>query len=289
MKTDRIDKIDIGSKEYPDGLREIANPPKQLYCAGNIDLLNSKALAVVGSRKFTIYGKQVAIMVGRRIAKAGIPVVSGLAYGIDAFAHQGVVEEGGKAIAVLGSGIKRMGPASNRQLMSDLLDKGGLVVSEYDPEMPANRKTFPERNRIISGLSTGLIVVEANHNSGALITAQFANEQGRTVYAVPGNINSQFSLGSNLLIRDGAVPLIIIDDVIRDMGIDIEQEESVKAELGEDEISIVNSISRHGGITADGIAKECNMRVSQVNAICTVLEIKGVIEIYGGKIHLAKH
>ncbi|MBQ0040575.1 MAG: DNA-processing protein DprA [Clostridiales bacterium] len=288
LEFEKIERIDIGSKEFPDKLRNIPNPPQQLYCVGNIGLLNQKSIGVVGSRKFTMYGKGVAQMVGRRLAQSGVPVVSGLASGIDAYAHQGVVEANGKGIAVLGSGVKMMSPIKNRPLMWELLEAGGLLLSEYEPERPAEPYTFPERNRIISGLSHSLIVVEANHNSGALITAQHANEQGRQVYAVPGNINSQFSLGSNLLIRDGATPLIVVDDVIRDMGAEIAVSEEIQHALGEVELKIYNEVRKYNGVTPDRVAAALNMRVAQVNAIATVLEIKGVLEIYAGKLHLAK-
>lgn len=285
---EKIERIDRDSREFPDKLRDIPNPPQQLYCAGNLDLLNTTSIGVVGSRKFTIYGKQVAMMIGKKLAQAGIPVVSGLAYGIDGFAHQGVLEGGGKAICVLGSGLKLMSPERNRKLMFDLLDAGGLVLSEYEPEMPAEPWTFPARNRIISGLSKAVVVVEANYNSGALITAQHAIEQGRTVYAVPGNINSQFSLGSNLLIRDGAMPLIVVDDVIREIGGDITLSSQELESLGEDEMAIINIVRKYNGVTPDKVAEALNLMVGQVNSIVTVLEIKGVVEVYCGKIHLAK-
>lgn len=285
---EKIERIDWDSKEFPDKLRDIPNPPQQLYCAGNLDLLNTTSIGVVGSRKFTIYGKQVAMMIGKKFAQAGIPVVSGLAYGIDGFAHQGVLEGEGKAICVLGSGLKLMSPEKHRKLMFDLLDAGGLVLSEYEPEMPAEPWTFPARNRIISGLSKAVVVVEANHNSGALITAQHANEQGRAVYAVPGNINSQFSLGSNLLIRDGAIPLIVVDDVIREIGGDITLSDHEIESLGDDEMAIINIVRKHNGVTPDKVAEALNLMVGQVNSIVTVLEIKGVVDVYCGKIHLAK-
>ena len=288
LEFDKIERLDINSKEFPDKLRNIPNPPQQLYCVGDIGLLHRESIGVVGSRKFTMYGKGVAQMIGRRLAQSSVPVVSGLASGIDSYAHQGVVEVGGKAIAVLGSGVKMMSPIKNRPLMWELLEAGGLLLSEYEPERPAEPFTFPERNRIISGLSHSLIVVEANHNSGALITAQHANEQGRQVYAVPGNINSQFSLGSNLLIRDGATPLIVVDDVIRDMGTEVAVPEEVNLALGEVELEIYNEVRKYNGVTPDRVAAALNMRVAQVNAIATVLEIKGVLEIYAGKLHLAK-
>ena len=285
----KIERIDIESKEFPDKLRHIPNPPQQLFCVGDIGLLQEKSAGVVGSRKYTMYGKSVATMVGRSFAMSGIPLVSGLAYGIDGFAHEGVLQVDGKGIGVLGSGLRMMSPAKNRKLMFDLLDAGGLVVSEYEPEFPAEAWSFPARNRIISGLSEILIVVEANHNSGALITAQHANEQGRIVYAVPGNINSQFSLGSNLLIRDGAIPLVVIDDAIREMGREVRLEEKLVLDLGEDEIKLVEELRKYNGVTADRLATALNMSVGKVNAIATILEIKGTVQTYSGKIHLAKH
>ena len=283
-----IQRIDINSSDYPIRLREIPDPPGQLYCAGDISLLQSDSVAVVGSRKYTIYGKNVALMLGKRLAECGVPVVSGLAYGIDGFAHEGAVEAGGKIIGVLGSGINRMSPRKNFNLMMKGYSQGGLILSEYEPEEEARSYTFPRRNRIISGLSKAVVVVEASLNSGSLITAQHAAEQGRTVYAVPGNINSQFSIGSNLLIRDGAVPLVIIDEVVRGIGIDPEEIRKALPDLGEDELKIYESLSRRQGATADMIAADCGMSTALVNSIITVMEIKGLTESFAGKIYLAK-
>jgi len=280
--------ITKGSLEYPNRLREIPSAPAQLYYAGDISLLKRESVAVVGSRKYTMYGKNVALMIGRRLAECGVPVVSGLAYGIDAFAHQGALENGGRIIGVLASGILKMTPRRNHDLMMKGLEAGGLVVSEYPPDEDAMPYTFPLRNRIISGLGTRTVVVEANFNSGALITAQYSIDQGRQVYAVPGNINSQFSMGSNLLIRDGATPLVIIDDVIRDLGIDPHERKTASEELRPDEMLVYEAVSRNDGITPDMIAGETGMKIALVCSITTVLEIKGLVETCGGKIYLAK-
>lgn len=290
MRTiDKIVKIDNRSIEFPQKLREIPNPPKQLYCTGNTELLYSKSIAVVGSRKFTMYGKCVAQMIGKKFAQYGVPVVSGLANGIDSFAHQGMMEVKGKGIGVLGSGIKQMGPRRNYNLMLDMIDAGGLIVSEYEPDEPGNKATFPQRNRIISGLSEAVIVVEANFNSGALITAQYANSQGRTVFAVPGNINSQFSMGSNLLIRDGAIPLIVVDDALKELGIEKKKDSLPAIECGKDEMEIVNVMMKHNGIAVDNIANEINRRVGEVNAVLTVMEIKGIVQSNCGKFYLTQN
>ena len=282
----KIIRIDKDSSEYPGQLKNIPNPPKQLYCCGNTELLYKDSVGVVGSRKFTIYGKGVAIMLGNTLAKAGIVVVSGLANGIDSFSHQGMLESGGMGIGVLGSGINKMGPKKNFNLMLDILKNDGLIVSEYEPDFPGNPTTFPQRNRIISGLSKKVVVVEANFNSGALITAQCANEQGREVYAIPGNINSQFSMGSNLLIRDGAIPLIIFDDIIKDLGINPPNRVMPSAECGEDEMKVVNALMKENGSSVDKISKNINKMVGETSAILTIMEIKGIVESSAGKYYL---
>lgn len=283
----KIQRIDINSSEFPSRLKNIPDPPEQLYCAGDISLLQEDSVAVVGSRKYTVYGKTVAMMIGRRLAECGIPVVSGLALGIDAFSHQGALDAGGKVIGVLAGGLQRMTPKSNLGLMKRGLEMGGLVVSEYPPDVQPRPFSYPLRNRIISGLGKILVVVEANFNSGALITAQHASNQGRTVYAVPGNINSQFSAGSNFLIRDGASPLVVIDDLVRDLGKDPGDTGKRLPQLGEDERMLLNEIRLYNGVTPDTLSGRTGKSVSLINSLVTVMEIKGIVETYGGKIYLA--
>ncbi len=288
MKTlANIQIIDIKSSEYPSRLKEISSPPNRLYCIGDISLLNRKSVGIVGSRKFTIYGKSVASMIGKRLGECGVPVVSGLAYGIDAFAHEGTLDANGKIIGVLASGINKMSPKKNFELMIKGIENGGLIISEYEPDFEAKKYTYPARNRIISGISECLAVVEANFNSGALITAQHAAEQGRTVFAVPGNITSQFSMGSNLLIRNGATPLIVIDDLIRYLGINPETLNPEKFALEGDELQIYNIVSKYNGVRADSIAFDIGKSIEFVKSIITVMEIKGVLVTCGGKIYLA--
>jgi len=290
MSEDKFVVIERESDEYPQKLRDIANAPRQLYCSGDISLLKRNSVSIVGSRKFTVYGKQMAILIGKAIGRTGIPVVSGLANGIDTFAHEGTLCEGGKAIAVLGTGIGNVYPAGNRLLYKKIAETG-LVVSEYPPSFPGAGYSFPARNRIISALCDSLVVVEAGVRSGALITAGLAIEQGKNDYAVPGNINSQFSLGTNLLIRDGATPLIIVEDVLRDMGVDTvssEEAEGPEQRYGQDENAVMECLKTRNGCNVNELAHELNKKPASVNAILTVLEIKGAIMTYGGKIHLAK-
>lgn len=281
-------KIDIDSVEYPAKLRNIPNPPQQLYCTGNTGLLSERSIGVVGARKNTVYGKNVAIMIGRRLAESGLVVTSGLALGIDGYSHEGALEAGGKVIGVLGSGIDHMTPQRNRSLMMRGLDNGGLVVSEYPPEAEGFKSSFPARNRIISGLSEALVVVEAGLDSGSLITAKCASEQGRTVYAVPGNINSQTSIGCNLLIRDGAVPLIIIDDMIRDIGAAPKKTDFVNNDLDSDERMVFDVVRQMSGATMEEIISGTGFSPGLANSLVTVMEIKGVVESYAGRIYLSR-
>lgn len=289
MVEEKFVVIEKESDDYPQKLRDIANPPRQLYCTGDISLLRKKSVSVVGSRKYTMYGKQMAILIGRTIGRTGIPVVSGLANGIDTFAHEGTLREGGKAIVVLGTGIGNIYPAGNKLLYKKIAETG-LVISEYPPSFPGAGYSFPARNRIISALCDSLIVVEAGVRSGALITAGMAVDQGKTVYAVPGNINSQFSLGTNLLIRDGATPLIIVDDVLSDMGMEVgnEEDDTSSKHFGPDENTVLECLKKRNGCNVNELAHELNKKPASVNAILTVLEIKGAIITCGGEIHLAK-
>ncbi len=282
----KIQRIDINSSEYPARLRDIPDPPRQLYCAGDISLLHDDSVAVVGSRKYTLYGKTVAGMVGRRLGECKVTVVSGLAYGIDAFAHEGALDAGGKVIGVLASGLNRMSPKRNYGLMKRGLEMGGLVLSEYEPDEPAEKYKYPQRNRIISGLAVCTAVIEANVNSGSLITAQHATEQGRPVYAVPGNINSQFSIGCNLLIRDGAFPLVVIDDLVRAAGKDPASKEETEGRMGADEKAVYDAAARYNGAPLDRLAEDTKMSASSLNAIVTVMEIKGFISTYAGKVYI---
>lgn len=279
-------KLDYESQDYPYRLRQIDDPPKQLYCIGDVSSFAKTSVAVVGSRKYTVYGKQVSKMIGRRLSEAGVSVVSGLANGIDAFAHEGALQKSSRPIAVLGGGLRQMYPPSNLHLMEKVA-QNGIVVSEYEPDFKGQRWSFPRRNRIISGLSDAVILVEANANSGALITAQYAISQGKTIYAVPGNINSHFSAGTNQLIRDGATPLFIIDDVLMDLGVKLPCTLDAMDELSDNERKIVLAIQEHGEMNVDEIAKITDTKTTQVNGILTILEIKGVLSSCAGKFYLA--
>ncbi len=206
-------------KEYPSKLLQIYNPPECLYLKGNLpESINSinKNIAIVGSRNMSTYGKEMAKMLARDLAKAGINIISGLARGIDGQAHRGALEGEGYTLGVLGCGVNHVYPRENIELFVEMEKRGG-IISEYEPGMPTLPKNFPERNRIISGLSDGVIVIEAQKKSGSLITAEYALEQGKQVYAVPGRAYDNNSEGTNNLLKMGAICVTCADDILWDL------------------------------------------------------------------------
>jgi DNA protecting protein DprA len=288
IKTEQIEVVKIGDRDYPKLLNYIANPPEKLYYAGDITIASKPAMAVVGARKATHYGKWAAYGFAQKLVEYDIVVVSGMAYGIDAIAHKGAVENQGRTIAVLGCGIDICYPASNASLREEILKKG-LLLSEYEPGASPMPYRFPMRNRIISGLCIGTIIIEAGLNSGSLITAECAAEQGRNIYALPGNINSMYSFGTNKLIKDGAIPLILFDDILDELGIARQQApETLKIELGKDERIVYECVLGFGETTADFISRSTGKPPSEVNAMVTILEMKGLLQTAIGKIFIAK-
>lgn len=204
MKKNNIDIISIEDKEYPNILKEIYDPPICLYIRGDKEILNNKSISIVGCRQATNYGREVARNFAYNISKQDINIISGLAVGIDSEAHLGAVGANKKTVAVLGNGLDTIYPKENINLSQKILDSGGAIISEYPLGTKPKKENFPARNRIISGMSSGLLVVEAKEKSGTLITVDFALEQGRDVFVVPGNITSENSAGTNDLIRQGA-------------------------------------------------------------------------------------
>jgi len=184
---------------------------------GDINILNEPSIAVIGCREYSEYGKKSAYYFSYNLAKAGLNIVSGLAKGIDSFSHLGCLAAGGKTIAIIGSGLDNIYPKENIELANMIIKSGGCIISEYPLGTKPEKNNFPARNRIISGLSQAVLVIEAQENSGSLITANFALEQGKDVFAVPGNINSKNSLGTNLLIQEGAFPALNYKDILKNL------------------------------------------------------------------------
>lgn len=287
-----IKKITIDDAAYPKILRTIANPPKMLYYIGDISILEGTCVSVVGARRCSDYGRYVASKLAGRLAENGVTVVSGMAMGIDSYAHIGALKAGGKTVAVLGNGPDICFPSGSTELKARI-EAEGLILSEYPPGTHPAKGTFPMRNRIISGLSCATVVVEAGLGSGSLITAERAAEQGRTVYAVPSNITSVMGLGCNRLIQDGAIPIAVIDDVVSDLALGglctkAEGPSHILKQLGKDEIEIYKYILKYGETSSENLAKALKKEPRELNPIITVLEMKGIIGSGLGKIFIAK-
>lgn len=210
----KIIKITMENEKYPILLKQIYDPPKCLYVMGNIEILNNPSIAIVGCREATEYGKKAATYFSYNLAKQNVTIVSGLARGIDSYSHIGALKANGKTIAVIGSGLDIIYPKENEQLAKKIVEQGGAIISEYPLGTRPQKEHFPARNRIISGISQATLVIEAKEKSGSLITADFAMEQGKDVYSVPGNINSKNSVGTNNLIKDGAIPVSKFSDIL---------------------------------------------------------------------------
>ncbi|CDZ74911.1 DNA processing protein DprA [Peptoniphilus sp. ING2-D1G] len=269
-------------QNYPEKLRYIENSPKILYAIGDLSLLETKSVAIVGSRKHSNYGAAVVEYIVNSLKNKGVTVISGLAYGIDALSHKHALEKDIRTIGILGGGVDIVYPKSNEYLYNKIIEKN-LLISEYAPGSYPKPYRFPLRNRIISGLSEAVVIVEARSKSGSLITARLAAEQGREVFAVPGNINSIYSEGTNLLIRDGAQILASTDDLLFCLGCDNSTELSNSnrfKDLGEDERKILDLINS-GVNEISLIAMKLKTDVSVINSIMTILEIKDLVNIEG--------
>lgn len=265
-------------KAYPDLLGEIHNPPTTLHIVGEIP--DAPMLAIVGTRKPTTYGQTVAYRLAKDLALAGVCIVSGLAYGIDGIVHRAALDARGKTIAVLGSGLDRCYPTSHRGLMRDIVQNGGAVISEYTPGTPPLKHHFPARNRIIAGLSLGVLVPEADARSGSLITAKLALEENRQVFAVPGPITSDRSSGPNNLLKAGATPVTTAADILIALGIPIPTltkiegaspfEQAILVALGE------------GALSTEDLAAMFDVPISTLLSTLSLLEMSGNIRSLAG-------
>jgi len=261
--------------EYPPLLRELHDPPAGLFLrgAGEVGLLYEPAVAIVGARACSSYGSQVARLLGRELAAAGLVVLSGLARGLDGEGHRGALEAGGATVAVLGCGVDRDYPAAHAQLASRICERG-LVVSEYAPGVEPAPWRFPARNRIIAGLAAATVVVEARERSGALITADFALEAGREVFAVPGEITSSLSAGTNALLRLGATPLTRAGDVLEALG--IESAAASALELGESARAVLEAVTLEPA-GADRLVRGTGLDAAAVATALAELELAGAV------------
>lgn len=270
--------------DYPPVLQELPDAPPVLYVRGTLTPADNWAIAIVGTRKATTYGRDMAYQLAQGLVAAGLTVVSGLALGVDAAAHQGALDAGGRTIAVLPVGIDTIYPPEHRQLAQNIVKQGALLT-EFPPGTQAERKNFAPRNRIMSGLSLGVIIVEAPDKSGALLTADSAAEQGREVFAVPGQTTSSGSKGSNRLIQDGAKLVMSVDDVLNELNLtrnttQTRQEVQQIAPENEQERTLLALISiepQH----VDDLCRQTNLPVAAVSSTLALMELKGMVRQVG--------
>jgi len=275
--------------EYPGPLKEIHDPPLALYVRGTLESRDNKAIAVVGTRRPTHYGQRCAETLAGQLARAGVSVISGLALGIDTVAHRGALKAKGRTVAVLGSALDCLYPSSNASLANEICEQGA-VMSEFPFGRRPDRTTFPMRNRIVSGLSVGVLVVEADRRSGALITAKEALEQGRSVFAVPGRIDSPASRGCHVLIREGARLVTDVDDILAESEFLFASSAKPaghagpqKPELCDVEEKIMNCLER-GEQSVDALIRDSGLPAGRVSALLIGLEMKRMVRMLPGRL-----
>ncbi len=286
LKDENASLITYFDEKYPKKLKNIEGFPYVLYCKGNLDASDNISIAVVGSRKATGYGKYTAEKFTMELSCLGVTIISGLAAGIDSVAHKTAIANNTKTIGVIGCGIDIIYPKKNENLYNDIVASGGAVITEFPFGMEPVPANFPIRNRIISGLSNGVLVIEAQEKSGTLITAGHAADQGKEIFAVPGNIDSLFSKGTNALIKDGAKLVTCIDDIIDEI---FELKNLVKAEknklslsFNRNELKIID-ILKTGNKSIYEITENTDMEISDILSTLTVLEMKNIVKQMSGK------
>ena len=285
-------ELSIEDERYPKLLKEIKNAPKKIYVEGNIEILNNPAITVVGSRNMSEYGKNITKEIVKDLVKNNLVIISGLAVGIDTVAHKTCLENGGKTIAVIGSGLNKIFPSENIALYNEIIKNGGCVISEYEPDVVAQKRFFPMRNRILSGLSLGTLVMEATYRSGTSITANYAIMQNRKLLCVPNCVGAKNSVGILNLIKKGAKLVTSSNDVLYELGYskrsfedDIKlQEEKIKMieaniliDVDEEIKTVYNYIKEKGITNIECMLEDLKMDISSINASVTVLEIKGLV------------
>ncbi|HYG80322.1 MAG TPA: DNA-processing protein DprA [Pyrinomonadaceae bacterium] len=293
---------------YPALLREIFDPPVTLYLKGAWEeCLNAPCVAVVGSRRSSTYGQNAAQMLARDLAQRGVTIISGLARGIDAAAHRGALEAGGRTVAVTGTGLDEVYPRDHKKLAQEILAGGGALVSEFPLGTPPAPQNFPYRNRVISGLSLGVLVVEAAENSGSLITARLALEQGREVFAVPGNITSRNSFGTNYLIKGAGAKLVqqwqdICEELPQEIAVQLLPPETKKkeeenparqlrlapADLSATEHAVYQLLSTDEAVHIDELATQSNLSVPELTGALLGLEMRELIRQLPGRCFVRK-
>lgn len=278
----KINQIDPKKLSYTEDLQHIPTPPKELFVRGDLPKKRIKSVAIVGTRKPTAYGKEIAHNIASACAKSGIIVISGMALGIDSVAHKAAIESGGVTIAVLANGVDTFYPKSHTSLGYKIIETGGAVLSEYPNGTPAQPWQFLARNRIVSGLADAIVIVEAAEKSGTLSTANHALDQGKEVYAVPGNITSPLSSGCNNLIKNGAVPLLSPEELINYLLPNREQNQISLFKGENNEENLILDSLKNSPLNTEQLVKKSNIPIDTLNQTLTMLEIKGFIKNIDG-------
>lgn len=286
---EEIKTVSITEDNYPRLLREIKEAPRVLYYRGEIKP-NENCFAIVGTRRCSPYGKEIALEIAGNLAEADLTIVSGLAPGIDTLAHLAAVERKKRTIAVLGTGVdeKSIYPKSNLRLARKILETGGALISEFPPGTHGTKYTFPQRNRIISGLSLGVLVVEARERSGAIITAEYAFSQKRKVFAIPGSIFSQTSKGCHYLIKKGAKLVESAEDILKELGMKkLAKGKEIEGENKEE--NLILTALKEGALDIEKIIEKTKLPAQKVASALAILEIKGKVKNLGGQIYAISH
>ena len=282
-------KIKIGDEDYPKKFLQLKKPPKTIWVEGDTSLLEKPALAIVGSRKNTPYGEKIAKLFATQISKQGIVIVSGLALGIDTIAHTYSKSSLGNTVAIVGSGPNQIYPEENIELAKEIIDGGGCLLSEYEPDEKVNMRNFPKRNRLICALSEGVFVVEADYRSGSKLTGNLGLKYGKKVFCVPRNIGELRGWGTNLLIQEGAKLVLSPGDILEEYGIKYDKKEELeqiyekkkKTEIKPEYKELYNLITEDP-IEINELAKKSNLDISELNQKITMMEIEGYIESLPG-------
>jgi len=283
---EKIKTLTIDDPKYPKLLKQIYDPPLLIYYRGDLNAFSDFSLAIVGTRKFTPYGEQVTEKITKDLVANNLAIVSGLAIGVDTLAHSAAVQAGGKTVAVLGCGLdrKKIYPSQNRYLADKIEDSGGIIISEYPLGAQPLREHFPQRNRLISGLSLAVLVIEAGEKSGSIITAMHALDQNRDVFAVPGNIYSDYSAGTNSLIKLGAKLVAGAKDIIEALNLTqaavYSENKKIIPETPEE--ALILSRLSHEPVEIDELVRLTKLDASTINSTLTLMEMKGMIKNLGG-------
>lgn len=280
----KISFVCLIDKIYPEQLKKIPNPPTVLFAKGNLKLLESNCLAIVGTRHITSYGRQITEMFTKNLSDSGLTIVSGMAFGVDGIAHKSCLDSGSKTIAVLGNGVDLPYPRENEKLYEEILDKNGLIISEFPPGQPPSVGSFPARNRIVAGMSLGVLVTEGASDSGSLITANFGLEFGRHVFAIPGPITSQLSAAPLKLIEKGAKLVVSPEDVLDSLQIENSQigKDRKRLEgLSKEEQKVLQLIENES-LSFDEIVRKLQLDSAKAGSLLSMMELNGIIKISGG-------